>query len=101
MSRESMNETHNLSHSMEQMYVNTPVATKSSRNGALNLKGTFLNSEDYDTPPRSPPPTVDTRQKREISESLMLYHKTETATTKRRSRPRIGIHDEGSCILTT
>lgn len=92
MSRgKSVNETHTLSHSIGQMYVNTPFMKKQR-----DLEPGFPASEEDSSAPLSPPPTLDVRQKRDRSESLMLYHTNDMLTTKRRlrSRSRIGLEPE-------
>ena len=98
----NVNEDHTLSHSMEKMNVNTPCSSKTSRK--YDMKAGYLSTEEGSLAQLSPPPTIDVRQKRERSESLMQYHANESLVTKRRlrSRSRIGLDDEimASSIMT-
>ncbi len=82
-------ETRMLSRSMEQMCVNTPLGKKASQHNG--------ESFESDLPaPLSPPQTVDIKQKRERSESLMLCQTNDMLATKRRlrSRSRLGLGPE-------
>ena len=86
----NVNEDHTLSHSMEKMNVNTPCSSRTSRK--YDMKAGYLSTEEDSLAQFSPPPTIDVRQKRERSESLMQYHANDSLVTKRRlrSRSRIG-----------
>jgi hypothetical protein len=83
-------ETRVLSRSMEQMCVNTPVGKKATKRNGDSFESDL-------SAPLSPPQTVDTNQKRERSESLMLCHTNDMVATKRRlrSRSRLGLGPEG------
>ena len=77
--------TRTLSRSMEQMCVNTPVGKKASN-----------QHQDILPTPLSPPQTVDAKQKRERSESMLLSQTNDMLATKRRlrSRSRLGLGPE-------
>ncbi|XP_028405977.1 uncharacterized protein LOC114528519 [Dendronephthya gigantea] len=81
-------ETRGLSRSLEKMCMNTPVGKKASKRNA--------DLENYSSAPLSPPQTVDIKQKRERSESLMLCQTNHLLATKRRlrSRSRLGLGPE-------
>ena len=82
-------ETRFLSRSVEQMCVNTLVGKKASKHNGASFESDL-------SAPLSPPQTVDTKQKRERSESLMLCQTNDMLATKRRlrSRSRLGLGPE-------
>lgn len=82
-------ETRTLSRSLEQMCMSTPVGKKASK-----CDGDLLESDL--AAPLSPPQTVEMKQKRERSESLMLCQTSDSLATKRRlrSRSRLGLGPE-------
>ena len=82
-------ETRLLSRSVEQMCVNTPMGKKASKHNGESFESDL-------SAPSSPPQTVDTKQKRERSESLMLCQTNDMLVTKRRlrSRSRLGLGPE-------
>ena len=79
-------DAHMLPHSIEQMCVTTPKGSKH----VSNLLGGGVSAA------LSPPQTVDLKQKRERSESLMVSQSNDMLATKRRlrSRSRLGLGPE-------